>query len=1112
MAKDTVENQTREALGTVPRADETNIPVEKTDPSFIENLIGPRGRMIKSQVSDFFNPEEEPTKEIDPLTFDKVTDFFIRERGLERSEKLEGAIRYYLGPYAGSLGQANQLINPIVGLQDAGEATREGRYMDAVTDTVAAGIPLAAAKLAKPLVKGVQSGIDEAVDAITEVMTGSSAGAVDQSRRMFMKKAPLAVIGAGVAASSASLLDDVVTPLAKKTAGGGGALGESLAKLKSLSTAREIEFPKGQEIYKKVRDGIYQGYFEASNKYPELAKHDEKIKKFYKLEDEEYVKNLFPLVTKQNLTKVSNKELDELSNKIQFGFNDSKEEKYEALYEKLILIKKEYIKRDYNPTFKSPETGTAIEELDQAIFFAKYPEAEGIEDYENFITSGTIPSFPDVLSKMTPANSASEPKIISFSKKQDDKNLQEFSKKLSSTVAERVSKMGELVGELKEAGIYGDYNVGAVVQGKNIKGDPKPFTVEGQSLQKVKLNNPTLKRTEERLGMKFNYIEKDGDYYIAMLNIAQKDADGITRTQAYLDAVKHKGYPVLSGPTGSVPKEFNKGGTAMNNQTQMAFALGGEAETRDPVSGNNVPPGSLPVEVRDDIPARLSEGEYVVPADVVRFFGVKFFEDIRMEAKKGLQQMDVDGRIGGEPIPPQMQMAQAPEQDIDAMIDAEMGNMNAGGLMSGYAEGAAVTAPSYTPGGGFGYGYGSQPMSAPQTMAPPAPVAPVITATAAPVARQEPVGGCPEGTLWNGYLCAVNLSYNPNAGDLPDDPETTPVEKWYDEDGGKALINPEEYITENFNKGSAGSDINPLVPKGAVAQLAFGVFSLVNRKSSISKAAAAYRLAEAMGQVESGSALEKIGDQLFGRGDHLGRALVGQLSDGDWKLAAFAKELGFKDFAAAAVDAILLKNKAGDYAGSKAGTGNNIYTGNPLMSGGRTSEDDAPRDKDGKLLKILPYSTTVIPGSERPFINEKGETVKNPKYKVYIPYTAMTAKQKRDRRSDAGLSRVAAADQKIRDRLGRDPTEADVDVARKAGTNLLGEPLPTVTTRAQNLKDVSNDDDNETYSTDTATAIKQMRERGTFNQGGRNKGGLVSKPKKKKAKAYKRGGLASKKK
>jgi len=344
------------------------------------------------------------------------------------------------------------------------------------------------------------------------------------------------------------------------------------------------------------------------------------------------------------------------------------------------------------------------------------------------------------------------------------------------------------------------------------------------------------------------------------------------------------------------PKDFAQGGLTMNNQTQMAFALGGEAETRDPVSGNDVPPGSLPVEVRDDIPARLSEGEYVVPADVVRFFGVKFFEDIRMEAKKGLQQMDVDGRIGGEPIPPQMQMAQAPEQDIDAMIDAEMGNMNAGGLMSGYAEGAAVTAPSYTPGGGFGYGYGSQPMSAPQTMAPPAPVAPVITGGAEPVARQEPVGGCPEGTLWNGYLCAVNLSYNPNAGDLPDDPETTPVEKWYEEDGGKALVNPEEYIKEQFNKGSGTSDINPLVPKGAGIQLAFGIFDLVNKKSSISKAAAAYRLAEARDQIIEGSDLAKIGDQLFGKGDSLGKGLVASLSNGDWKLNSYARDLGFKNW------------------------------------------------------------------------------------------------------------------------------------------------------------------------------------------------------------------------
>ena len=117
----------------------------------------------------------------------------------------------------------------------------------------------------------------------------------------------------------------------------------------------------------------------------------------------------------------------------------------------------------------------------------------------------------------------------------------------------------------------------------------------------------------------------------------------------------------------------------MNDQTQMAFALGGEAETVDPVSGNDVPPGSLPEEVRDDIDAKLSEGEYVVPADVVRFFGVKFFEDLRTEAKMGLQQMDADGRIGGEPV----------QEQEDSMDVAELkaalseSGMYAGGLTDG---------------------------------------------------------------------------------------------------------------------------------------------------------------------------------------------------------------------------------------------------------------------------------------------------------------------------------------------------------------------------------------------------------------------------------------------
>ena len=95
--------------------------------------------------------------------------------------------------------------------------------------------------------------------------------------------------------------------------------------------------------------------------------------------------------------------------------------------------------------------------------------------------------------------------------------------------------------------------------------------------------------------------------------------------------------------------EYAKGGEVnMAEQTEMAFMS--DSIERDPVSGNEVPIGSLAKEVRDDVPAMLSEGEYVVPADVVRFYGVKFFEDLRMKAKLGLQRMDETGRIGGEPV------------------------------------------------------------------------------------------------------------------------------------------------------------------------------------------------------------------------------------------------------------------------------------------------------------------------------------------------------------------------------------------------------------------------------------------------------------------------------
>jgi len=87
---------------------------------------------------------------------------------------------------------------------------------------------------------------------------------------------------------------------------------------------------------------------------------------------------------------------------------------------------------------------------------------------------------------------------------------------------------------------------------------------------------------------------------------------------------------------------------AMEKQMNL-FDEGGleqDGGTVDPVSGNEVPMGSSQEEIRDDIPAQLSEGEFVFPADVVRFIGLEKLMMMRQEAKAGLKRMEEMGQMG----------------------------------------------------------------------------------------------------------------------------------------------------------------------------------------------------------------------------------------------------------------------------------------------------------------------------------------------------------------------------------------------------------------------------------------------------------------------------------
>jgi len=146
------------------------------------------------------------------------------------------------------------------------------------------------------------------------------------------------------------------------------------------------------------------------------------------------------------------------------------------------------------------------------------------------------------------------------------------------------------------------------------------------------------------------------------------------------------------------------------------FEEGGMADDgmeKDPVSGNEIPPGSTAKEVRDDVDVKLSEGEYVVPADVVQYYGVKFFEDLREKAKGDLEEMDENGRIGGEPVMEDDELTPEEVQMLQEALGPQ--GMNEGGMVSqptfsGYG-GTNPTVPGagsqFTGYGGTGAGFGN---------------------------------------------------------------------------------------------------------------------------------------------------------------------------------------------------------------------------------------------------------------------------------------------------------------------------------------------------------------------------------------------------------------------
>jgi len=142
----------------------------------------------------------------------------------------------------------------------------------------------------------------------------------------------------------------------------------------------------------------------------------------------------------------------------------------------------------------------------------------------------------------------------------------------------------------------------------------------------------------------------------------------------------------------NAPEKYAKGGNV--EQMNKLFAEGGMMDdSGESVNGVEVPPGSLREEVADDIPAQLSEGEFVVPADVVRYIGLEKLMAMRDKAKQGLQRMNEMGQMGNaeEVANPDQTFSEQGDEDFEAEIDDIMAEEGDDAMPEGFALGGIVT-------------------------------------------------------------------------------------------------------------------------------------------------------------------------------------------------------------------------------------------------------------------------------------------------------------------------------------------------------------------------------------------------------------------------------------
>jgi hypothetical protein len=239
----------------------------------------------------------------------------------------------------------------------------------------------------------------------------------------------------------------------------------------------------------------------------------------------------------------------------------------------------------------------------------------------------------------------------------------------------RGSKLNLLKKNIKEKG-YKPEPITIVV-----REDGAPFIAEGNHrlAEALESHRPKIDANIQYLR---NAEKVDGPLNPKRLKNSKSDIDLLVRTSYEIKNNKSK---FKKG--GVVPMKRMAKQMELFEPVERGFDEGGlmeEGGMIDEVSGNDVPPGSLRTEVRDDIPAQLSEGEFVFPADVVRYIGLENLMRMRQEAKQGLAQMEAMGQMGNSEEAVVEDDLPFDMYDLDIEEEDEYNNMAVGGMPQQY--------------------------------------------------------------------------------------------------------------------------------------------------------------------------------------------------------------------------------------------------------------------------------------------------------------------------------------------------------------------------------------------------------------------------------------------